>query len=835
MSDINMRILLSASAGNTMSVIGGVSNALGSGGLGLALAGAAVAAVGFGVASVKMAADYQAGMLKVQALTGANTQQMAYYNAQLMQLATNAGVAPVDLTDGLYNVLSASYKGADAVNVLTLATEDAKIGMTSATVTTDALTNVLRSFGVQSQDITRTNGEMLQTVTLGKATFEQYAQSIVKSASSAVQFHVSMEVMNAAWATMTSSGIRAAQASTDFQQSLKVMYGNINTVAKSLEKQGIAFDMTAYNGMDYGHKVEYLNQLLQEANARHIKVTGVTLQAAQAISTIANHIGDYNANLATLSDKQRMAHKTAEAWAITQAGFNQQMDRARAALDVLMIAIGQQLLPVLTPLIGKITSVIGVFGDWVGSGHAVSDTVKWFKDNLQLAIPIVAGLAAMLLVTLVPAVWSLAAGVIAATWPVLAIGAAVALVAAGAVYLYQNFKQVRDAVAATGAAFQAMGAWIAATTMPMLRAIGAFLASQFMPVWHQLVQLWQSQLMPLFGQLGAALQQLKPLFELLGGIIVAVVLVDIGMMVGMLKGTVQAFAGLLSGLIIVIGGIVQMFTGAFQIIGGIVTFFIDLFTGHFNKLLGDLGGIGHGIVNLFSGMWAIIKGIFLAAWYAISGYVSGFVSGIVGFFQGLYNTLVGHSIIPDMINGIVNWFGQLPGRAMAFISSLVSQLTGTLGNLGSMALGWAGDMMHGFVTGIQNGIGAVGNAIAGVADKVRQFLHFSKPDVGPLADVDTWMPDFTDMLSRGLVGGVPKLQTALGQLTTPIAMSLAPGSLAGSLHHGIPTGGGGAHSGGHTFIINVTARPQDEQEMEQVARYAITYFGDAIRGQYGNI
>ena len=73
---------------------------------------------------------------------------------------------------------------------------------------------------------------MLDTVTLGKSTFEQYANSIVKSASSANQFHESMETMNAAFATMTSSGIKAAQASTDFQASLKVMDGNIGAVAR---------------------------------------------------------------------------------------------------------------------------------------------------------------------------------------------------------------------------------------------------------------------------------------------------------------------------------------------------------------------------------------------------------------------------------------------------------------------------------------------------------------------------------------------------------------------------------------------------------------------------
>ncbi len=334
------------------------------------------ALVGIGIKSVQMAKQYEQSMNMVKALTGSNTQQMAQYDASVKQLAVDAGVAPNALALGLYNVLSASYRGAAAMLVLRLATEDAQIGLTSATVTTDALTNILRSFGVQEKDITRVNGEMLQTVTLGKATFEQYATTIVKSASAANQFHVSMEVMNAAWATMTSSGIRAAQASTDFQQSLKVMYGNINTVTASLHKNHIAFDEAKFNAMDYGHKILYLNTALEQANQKHVKITGVTIQASQAIITIAKHIGDYTSNLAQLSDKQLMAQKTQQAWAITQSGFAQTMNRVKATFDVLFITIGQQLLPILTKMMAQVGPIISQFTTWIIKNQILENAIK---------------------------------------------------------------------------------------------------------------------------------------------------------------------------------------------------------------------------------------------------------------------------------------------------------------------------------------------------------------------------------------------------------------------------------------------------------------------------
>jgi phage tail tape measure protein, TP901 family, core region len=357
---------------------GAASGALG--GVVASVVALSAAAVGFGVKATLMAADYERSMNKVQALTGASTDQMKQFDSGLKQLAMDTGVAPKALSEGLYNVMSAGYKGADAMTVLSLATRDSVIGMTSAKVTTDALTNVMASFNFGAKDATRVNGEMLETVTLGKSTFEQYASSIVKAAGSASQFHESMETMNAAFATMTSSGIRAGQASTDFQASLKLMDGNIGVVSASLHKNGIAFDDAKFNAMDYGHKVVYLNAALDEANTKHVHITGATVTATQAIHAIATHIDVYNADLATLSDRQAMAAKTQEAWSVTQQGFTVSMERLKATASVVMIDIGQKLLPIATAGVNLLNDAFQGLMDMAGK---VSDSFNAFGASLD--------------------------------------------------------------------------------------------------------------------------------------------------------------------------------------------------------------------------------------------------------------------------------------------------------------------------------------------------------------------------------------------------------------------------------------------------------------------
>lgn len=450
---------LAGDAGPLLKVFGGIS----------------LAAIGIGVQAVQMAAQYQQSMNMVQALTGASSAQMAFYDTQLKSLAIDAGVAPNALAQGLYQVISAGYQGADAMKVLTLSTEDSKIGMTDAKTTAEALTNVLANFSWQTKDATQVNGIMLETVTLGKSTFQQYASTITKAASTSAQFHISLQTMSAAWATMTANGISAGKASTDYVQLVQAMDGKIGTITKSLQKNGIAFNEAKFNSMSFGDKVQYLNQVLGEAAKKHVSITGVTLQAAQAITVISGHIGVYNSNLATLSNNQAMSQKTAQAWAITQSGFNQALSRAQAAVQVLFIDIGQQLLPVLTKMVDAVAPAVLWFIHFASAMSKNEVAMDFLKGAL-------AGFAAVALMILVPAFisWAIAAGAaalatLAATWPILLIGALIAGLVVIILLLWQHWNQVSKwimgALTDVGTFFKILGEIIAAMVM---QAVGFF-------------------------------------------------------------------------------------------------------------------------------------------------------------------------------------------------------------------------------------------------------------------------------------------------------------------------------------------------------------------------
>lgn len=118
-----------------------------------------------------------------------------------------------------------------------------------------------------------------------------------------------------------------------------------------------------------------------------------------------------------------------------------------------------------------------------------------------------------------------------------------------------------------------------------------------------------------------------------------------------------------------------------------------------------------------------------------------------GFREGVTNiwnkvTSVFSKGVTAIKNGISN--------AASAIGNVASSIWSGVKNVASSAVNWGKDVVSGIAGGIKKGVSWVGNAAKSVANGIRSFLHFSVPDEGPLADADTYMPDFMKLLTGGI-------------------------------------------------------------------------------------
>lgn len=105
-------------------------------------------------------------------------------------------------------------------------------------------------------------------------------------------------------------------------------------------------------------------------------------------------------------------------------------------------------------------------------------------------------------------------------------------------------------------------------------------------------------------------------------------------------------------------------------------------------------------------------------------------------------------IIGAIIEGIANSLPSLGEKAKDIITTIKNVLT----ELPGKALEWGKDMIQGFVDGIGKMINKVKDSVKKIANTIKDFLHFSRPDEGPLREYEEWMPDFV----KGLADGIRK-------------------------------------------------------------------------------
>ena len=169
---------------------------------------------------------------------------------------------------------------------------------------------------------------------------------------------------------------------------------------------------------------------------------------------------------------------------------------------------------------------------------------------------------------------------------------------------------------------------------------------------------------------------------------------------------------------------------------------------------------------------------------------SNFVGNVVSFISGLPSAV--WNWLSSALNNARNFAGQLAQAGANAASGLVNNIVGKIRSLPSQLYNWGVDMVKGIADGIRNAIHHVTSAVSAVADKIKSFLHFSRPDEGPLAEYETWMPDMVAGLSDSLRKASPEL---INQTE----------ALANGMSDAFNVNGGISASGGRSYVAMVEA------------------------------
>ena len=322
---------------------------------GAAIAGATTAAVAFGKTSLDAAAKFETGMSNIATLLDGDTatvnKRIAEMGDDIMGVAKKTGLATDDLSNGMYQIVSALGDSADATSQLEVAAKAAKAGGATTVDAINLLSAVTKGYGDTSGEAwSKASDLAFQTVKLGQTSFPELAASLGKVVPIASALNISQEELFGSFATLTGVTGSTAEVSTQ----LKSVFSGLMTPSTALSEKIGELGYESANAM--------LDQLGFIGTLD--KLSAACGDDKQAVAKLFSSVEAQTAILALAGSQTENWVQKTEAMAgaadATSNAFDKQTDNLQGKLDKMKqvfetfkIRVGNILIPIVTNIVDK--------------------------------------------------------------------------------------------------------------------------------------------------------------------------------------------------------------------------------------------------------------------------------------------------------------------------------------------------------------------------------------------------------------------------------------------------------------------------------------------------
>ena len=333
-------------------MIGGVGKALTKG---LTLPLAAI-----GGASVKTAANFEAGMSKVQAISGASAADMKRLSDMAKHMGATTKFSASQSAEALSYMGMAGWKTDQMIaglpGVMNLAAASGEdLGMVS-----DIVTDSLTAFGLSANDTARFVDVLAATATNSNTNVAMMGETFKYAAPIAGALGYSVEDTALAVGLMANAGIKGSQAGTALRSALTRLSAPTAEVKKGMQMLGL--NIKDLQGMTLDQKLQTLRHAFAGLDESQKVQAASLLFGKQAMSGMLAIINasesDYNNLKNAINNSSGAAKSMAE---IMENNLKGSVTKLKSALEGAGIAIGEILAPKIKVAVDKITELVSAF------------------------------------------------------------------------------------------------------------------------------------------------------------------------------------------------------------------------------------------------------------------------------------------------------------------------------------------------------------------------------------------------------------------------------------------------------------------------------------------
>ena len=326
---------------------------------------------------VKKSIEFENQMANVSTLLDGDipaiSARVAELRKDIINLSNATGVGTDNLTDGLYQVISAFGDSAESAKLLERASKAAKAGGATTADSINLLSAVTKGYGDISAEAQQKAADLaFQTVKLGQTSFPELASSMGKVIPLASTLSVKQEDLFGAMSTITGVTGETAEVATQLKATMQGFLSPSTNMAKSLEKLGYATGKDLLESKGLQGALDLLKESVGGNELEFAKLFS-SVEAQTAVLSLAGEQADNFRNKTT---------QMYEAGGAAQSAFEKatnttaaKIERAKTALSNLGLVLADTFLPYVSTAAEKLSVLITNFSAWAQENPKLLSTL----------------------------------------------------------------------------------------------------------------------------------------------------------------------------------------------------------------------------------------------------------------------------------------------------------------------------------------------------------------------------------------------------------------------------------------------------------------------------
>jgi len=320
--------------------------------------------LGVATAATKVSMDFEAGMSRVSAISGATGDALEQLEDQALELGAKTAFSAKEAAAGMENLASAGFAVEEIMAAMPGMLDLAAAGGVDIAEASDIASAALRGFGLAAGQAGHVADVLARAAGDTNAGIIDMGYAMKYVAPIASAMGLSIEEVSAAIGLMSNAGIKGEQAGTTLRASLTRLANPTDEAGKMMRSLGInAFDAEG-RMRPLAEVIEQLQQGTSNLTEQQRQQAVATIFGTEAMSGMLALMSQGSDELARLTESFENSEGAADAMAKTmQDNLKGSLEEMKGSLETAGIQIGEVLTPMIRDAAKWITEMTNRFSE----------------------------------------------------------------------------------------------------------------------------------------------------------------------------------------------------------------------------------------------------------------------------------------------------------------------------------------------------------------------------------------------------------------------------------------------------------------------------------------